>query len=451
MKKYLWSLPTLALALAGRVEAQQAYQWGNLSSNDALRVVQLFKKLPYPPQFATVNLQQGPFLEPSEYELSSEYAITLSNGFSTYRVSAYTPTRFAFTNTLFISDLPAFYAIASAPNAPLPYDATVLNQHKLSLQQMQTIADAFVQSHYPDPGILKPGQAISLCSNDLNYFITSKSFCYSQKLPDGTLGPSFCNVGVDTIYGQVIRYTQAYYPSLTAPNNNTLSSAQCWQIASQSFPNHNGQYKSGGNLFINAPDSMGLESMGRGYTFTDPKDVFDIEYRAEIDATTGAIIGTDLTQGGTKDRNAPHPKSPAGISKLPPYMAQAVPGKPLPFVRDGRSAMLSAPPLQISGTTYLYVGYLTYGTEGAKINYKDSRHLAISGKNLELALDPASRNYTLNGGKKQMSAKPIFVRGHCYVPLDVAQQILPGTLRYDPKAQTVCYDSPPAAKVAAAK
>ncbi|MCC6442811.1 MAG: hypothetical protein IT210_05065 [Armatimonadetes bacterium] len=244
--------------------------------------------------------------------------------------------------------------------------------------------------------------------------------------------------------GKVVEYLASYFPILisTAPG---LTGEQAMTSAMNALLDVPGEPGTVEELFVAQPDALGLERLVYRLTFTGVgvADHTDSNtYVAMVDAFDGSVYYWDIRMGlPTKSNGA----SIAGAHTVRPIKKFLPTSKSPVVIWNGRKVSLGYPPILADDLPYIYIGYLCYGAPGSKLVYRNRKQVVIAGGGRYLVFSLNSRWYQINNRKQRMPAKPVIVKGRCYVPLEVAQKVLPFRIRYEAKGRQVCFDSLPQA------
>lgn len=433
-------LGLLLTALVPRASAQ-GYVWQPLSADDVTQSVRNFEgdpalavKVVETPPGSTASTAPAPWI-----------SYVLAAGDYRYTVCAYSRDMFIRDDMTFLLEKPTFYG--------QPYDLDALKQQAMSQSAAQSIARAFMLAHFPHPEVLTQTMVWPEFEHDKMtgnpVFINDYEICYFQQAANGAEGPAECYVTVDTVKGQVVKYSGRSFPLLigTTP---TLRADQATASAMNALNIVQGTPKPATGLMVSVPDAFGNETLLYDVRFigislppgqTDTTDVYPENYTATVDAFTGNVVHTDMLM-----KLMGHYKSnePPSFSSTRKRLARKLKTtqKQLQFVWAGQPSKINYSPLYIGGAAYMCADYLCYRSPDAKITAKKDGYFHVSGRKRVLDFRLDSQSYRFNGQPKRMSTKPVLVNGRYYVPLDVMQAVLPGKWRYDTQAQTVYYDPP---------
>ena len=421
--KYSGALLLLLIGLPGA--HAQGYAWGSLSSDDAIQVVRNFEG----DQTLAVSVTQMPAANPGGP--APEYGYTLTAGVYKYFVCEYTPDLVDRDYENFIVKKDEFYG--------QPYDAATLQQSVMSQDAAQSIAQAFMQAHYPAPQLLQAPVA----STDFNSdpaFTATYSFEFTQDCGGGVSGPSFCSVTVDTVLGRVVFYDAGDFPTLVSAAPY-LSVDQAMASAMNGLNITNGLSGTVMDLGITKPDPLGAEQLYYRLRFSgvgpaDPTGPPEW-YQVVVDANSGAVLEWDV-EASLISRT----RAGSSLASVRRHMAKRSASRPasLGFLWGGAHTRLSYPPLLIHGHPYLWVGYLCYGEPRARAAYNRTGSVEVHGAGRNLRVGTQSTRWRLNGINHRSAAAAVMVDGHCYVPLDVVGSMLPFTVHYDARKKQVSFE-----------
>ena len=440
---------SLSLSILPTSLFAQGYAWHPVTPKEAAQAVRRFEANPslsfkLTPAVTEDTTQPGKWRIvphttgiPSRNDLLCSY--NLSAGRYQYDVNYYTEDEFSRIDTSFF-DAEKFYG--------QPYDPAVLKPLAMSESSAQIIAQAFMNSHYPEPARLnkmsiKPNFGGRGDVSESLRFVHSYQFSFNQDCGNGVMAPAGCYVEVDTVRGQVISFVGTHYPVLISPLPK-LTGDEAMAIAMNALGISDGVPNKVEATGISGPDSMGQEILYHDVTFDGKRagDSIYQRYYVVVDANTGEIQHWDIANGIVKRPTEP---ASAAFVLLRANMAKkpASAGTSLKLTTKAGQVSLNYPPLAIHGEAYLYANYLCEGVPDAKISTKLGEQIDITSKSRQVSLRLNSQSYRVNGQARQMSAKPVLLNGRCYVPLDVVQTVLGGKWSYDAKAQTVRYDPLP--------
>ena len=441
IKYYLLILTLICLPTAS---SAQTFNWQSLSQQDAIQVVKVFENNPVlavnvnPP-----NTHGFVDTDPAMFDDTDGYSLTTSR--YQYTVSKFTHYKFTRTDRLFLAaDLTQFYGQT--------YDPVALSQKAMSRNAVVSIAVSFMQTHFPHPEVLSPGKVVAHYATGntpgaITSFIDYYSVGFYQTI-NGVLAPAFCTINVDTVRGQVVSYSQNYYPVLIS-TLAYLSSNQAMAAAISAFmnmPNTSATELTSpdkvGTLYVTKPDAMGLEILAYDVEFdaAESADNMATTFTATVDADTGNVLSWGELENARPPINAQ--KSNLFAELCLQEAQNQTDYKPLYslILIAGKETKLNCAPLLIKKQAYFDAAYLCYGLASAKMVIKTSKQIAIEGQKRQVSFGVNSQIYQVNGQTKRMSAKPVFINGRCYVPLDVMQTVLGGQWSYDKQTQTVRYD-----------
>ena len=267
----------------------QSYQWQPLSPNDAIQAVRAFENNPN----LAVTVTWQPPQPLSSPDPQSGYKLTA--GRYEYMVCAYTPKLIFRDDALFLRAQDQFYGQTPDPN--------VLAPQAMSENAALAIAQAFMTAHYPAPQIITKFLASSQLAGKSYLtdadFIESYNFTFWQDCGGGTVGPSFCDIEVDTIKGMVVSYAGSYFPVLISPVPSlTKDQAMAALLNQLQVPDGVPEHVSG--PCVTKPDAFGAQQLVYTLRFggTVPTGVAGYaEYSADVDANTGALISLDELLG----------------------------------------------------------------------------------------------------------------------------------------------------------
>jgi hypothetical protein len=433
MKNLMTQLALCSILLtAGAATLAQGYTWENLTENDAIQVVRDFEGDPNL-NVSSDGLSVMDFEDPAMFAQTEEYQLH-ANGYS-YHVSRYTRYRFSRQDEAFGPDYSEFYG--------QPYDPYTLAGQVMPQADAEAIAISYMQAHFPAPQILTqhtvrpryPGRVMDPDPHFIQYYTVD----FVQDCGDGVVGPSFCQVDVDSVHGRIVGYGQAYYPVLV-PTVPGLTGEQATAAAMNVLLTEPGTPETVDNLYVSHPDALGVEHLVYSLKFTGIGPAYPTPetYFCHVDAFNGAVLGWDIimsARAGTHgDRNTL--ATQCRTRKGP----RASTCRTLAVSLNGKRSNLSYPPLIVTDRPFMYVGYLCYGTADVKLRYKNREHITVTGTTRQMVFNLNSRAYRLNGQTRKLPAKPVIVNGRCYVPLEAAQAVLPFRISYDAKACVVRFD-----------
>jgi len=424
----VWSV----LLMADLPALAQGYTWENLSEEDAIRVVRDFERDPSLSVVSDGLEMTEP--DPSGFAQSEEYRLH-ANG-QTYTVSRYTPHRFTRSDDAFVLDKDAFYG--------QPHDPCALAGQVMPQADAEAIAIAYMQAHFPDPQSLnrrsvRPRGTTWVLDPDPR-FTEAYVVWFDQVLPGGVIGPSLCVVTVDSVFGRVVGYIQAYYPVLV-PIVPTLTGDQAMMAAMGAMLYEPGIPESVDRLFVTPPDALGLEHLVYDVKFTGrgpacPSD--PTTYHCLVNAFSGSVVDWDILQRLRTSMRPEHSRSAKqGLTRR--GWRPSV-HKTLASLLNGRPMHLGYPPLFIGSRPMVYVGYLAYGAPGSRARYGGRADIRVEGPGRSLRFSVESKACRIDGRRLSLPARPAIVNGRCYVPIEAAQAVLPFRIAYDPKAGVVRFD-----------
>lgn len=410
----------------------QGHTWEDLTEEDAVRVVREFESDPLL-EVTPDELEVAEIVDPSMFAQSAEFRLH-ANGFE-YTISRYTRHRFSRHSETFGLDNDAFYG--------QPYDPYALAGQAMPPENAEAIAIAFMQAHFPDPQILTrrtvTPRGIGEMLDPDPHFTSYYAVDFQQDCGGGVSGPSFCHVEVDSVFGRVIGFIQAYYPVLvsTVPE---LTGEQATIAAMNAMLSQPGTPETVESLSVTHPDALGIERLAYHLSFTGLGPAYPTEetYVCTVDAQTGGVLNWDIVMGTRRRPGA----SGAGGFRFGHRLRRAPPLASAAVEIGGRVTLLAYPPLLLEGRPYLYVGYLAYGLPGARARYCGRRDIRVSGAGRDLRFSVESATCRINGSKVTLSAKPVILSGRCYVPLEAARGVLPLRVSYDARARRVRLDPP---------
>ena len=431
----------IAIAFCCPAAKAQSYRWQSLTSDDAIQVVRSFEGN----QTLAVTVIAMPPSSPNGPAANIGY--TLATAGNTYKVCQFTPNQLSRFTDLF-ADVTQYYG--------QPYDASALQQQGMSRASAQAIADAFVQSRYPSPSILS-SPTVSLFFNLDPAFTATYTFRYNQDCGNGVYGPSFCEVTVDTVKGQVVYFGESYFPVLIS-TTPALTGDQATAAAMNSLQISGGVPGQVTLTGISKPDPLGAESLYYELTFVGqaPTDTFPEDYVATVDANNGNVLDDSITAAlGPRPRLKPSPAFLKLRARIAAKMARD--GKRLDFRWNGRPTRVNYPPRLIHGRVYFYSGYLSHERPSSpSILHPGKKVLPGSGQGETETVTVGrgrqsarfvvgSRRWQLNGRTLESPAPALMVGGKCYVSMEVARRLLTG-LSYNPITRQVCYQPANSAK-----
>jgi len=409
----------------------QGYIWVNQTSADAISAVRAFEGNPV----LNVTITSMPDGTPAASYLTRHDDYTLAAGVYQYRVCKYTLDFFSRRDLTFDDDS-TFYG--------QPYDPNVLTLQAMSQANAQTIAQAFLSSHYPAPQLLQLLTVSSTYGAKINYndadFIQTYEFRFDQDCGNGVLGPSSCLVKVDTILGKVVGYYSRRFPVLVS-TTPVLSGNQAMAAVFTNLQVVGGQPLRIDGLAVSLPDAFGVEQLTYSLLFAGGVSGSSVmsEYSASVNATTGDVLGYSIINSMTLPKPSPQ-FDHFTVPQIPPKKQSRV--QRLGAIKDHWKTQLTYPPLLIGGQPYLYIGYLGYGSVQTSLRYHAfNRKVILTTPDRQVIFQVASRRYTLHGELRRMAAPPILVNNRCYVPLEVAEGLMPFSLHYEVKTAVVRFES----------
>lgn len=435
--KYLQFIALLSLMLNMLVPQafSQAYPWQPLSANDAIQEVRNFEGN----QGLGVSVAQTPSVQ-SEPAPWVNYVLTAGN--YEYHVCAYSRDVFSRRDMNFILDKPTFYG--------QPYDPNALKPQAISQAASQAIALTFMQSHFPYYTTLTQTKVWPEYDYDTAtgnpVFIKDYEFAFFEKSVSGVGGPSECRVTVDTIHGKIINYIAKAFPLLINLTPG-ISADQATAFAMNTLNIVQGTPMPATGLVVSLPDAFGNETLLYGVNFTgipmsqgqtDTTGMSPENYTATVDAFSGEVVYTAMLMNIVGHYT---PKETQSFSLTRKAIARKHNPllKELQFAWAGQLSKLNYSPVSVGKTAYVCMDYLGYHSANIKVTTKGNCY-NINGLQRHITFKLDSRMYLINGQTKQMSVKPVFVNGRCYVPLDVMQTVLGGQWSYDKQTQIVRYD-----------
>ncbi len=273
-------------------------------------------------------------------------------------------------------------------------------------------------------------------------FIPSYSWTFAQDLGSGVIGPNFCDVTVDSVLGQVVRYFGSHFPVLIS-RVPSLSPQQAMQAAMQAVLYAPGQPGEVRGLSVTKPDPMNGQRLLYQLTFSEvgignPRQA--TSYSVFVDANDGTLVEWDVLSS-----IAPPSSRTAGLCVVFDIAAAKALQKKrakqvqqvLGFVWEGQTLTLTYPPTRIGGRPYVYAGYLASGQKGAGVRSHGAHRLTIVSGKRAIELQDSGHTYRYVGKETALPAPSVRVDGRWYVPLQVAQSGWNGSLTYDATKKVV--------------
>jgi len=420
----------------------QSYIWQTLSPNDAIQAVQVFEGdsslgvTVMPPSYqgfsSLVSITQTPV--PNSIP-STDIGYDLNAGRYDYRICAFSRDIFFKDDHWFIYNKPLFYG--------QPYDPNVLAPLAMSQSAAKTIAQAYMTAHYPHPELLtqmsvRPKFAgVKFKSTDAD-FIEAYRFAFYQQSSNGVEGPGNCVIDVDTVKGQVVHCYACSFPLLINPVPS-LTSDQATASAMNILNVVQGVPAPSTGMDVGWPDALGNETVVYYVKFsgiplppgqTDPTGYYAQNYVATVDAFTGNVIySSSLMSIG--DGVGKNPRSSFNALRARMKSVNRSSPQEIKCLWDGKEVKLNHPAYMISGKPYLYAGALCYGLSDARLNAQGNHQYSVTSAKRRIDFTPDSDNYVFNGKHYRLIAKPVLLKGQCYVPLEMVRQIMPNLVAHD--------------------
>ncbi len=409
----------LILLCACRLASGQGYIWIALTPEEAIQSVRAFEGNP----LLALTMTDLPDPMPSNNHTSSQECYILESNGYTYFAGKYSASRMSRFDKSF-DDYETYYG--------QPYDTAALAAQVRPVGELLAIATAFMNAHYAHPAILNGIETMprtgALISGQATTFVKSYEFTFFQSLAGGARGPSACTVEVDAIRGKIVSYFSHYYPVLIS----VVPQLTPEQAVNAFFAQLNvaqGQPTALRMLGVSRPDALGVETLYYGFDFDGmmPGDRGVSHYIGSVDANTGEPLSYGIIHG----TNDAKPKPGFLNWRRAPATAPRQVYKTCLLRQNGIDVKPAYTPLMIEGEPCLYVGYLCAGWAGVRMTYDAStRTVSLTGGNRSVALRALSVGWLLNGRRVMAKRSPILVHGRLYIPLEIAQRVLPFPLSF---------------------
>jgi hypothetical protein len=410
-------LTLTAIGLSCGPSAGQTYVWGCLTTADAIRCVREFEG----------NLSLAVAVTASPQSLlgppGPDVSYRLSAGVYAYTVCAYTASLFQRSDSQFQADKAAFYG--------QPYDPSVLKSQSMSRAAAQSIAQATMLAHFPNPQMLD-------CTEEDDWrlgtsdFVDAYVFTFYGRSSGGVAGPSFCKVTVDSVRGRVVRYSAALFPVLIG----TIPALTCQQAAAcaASVLGISDAQLDGDPVppLVSKPDALGVERLYYSLFVigTDAVTQDTMRWRAYVDANDGSVIETAVVMS--------RPAKRANRGRLPRMAGGRQVQLKVQFL--GRPTELHSPPVLVANRAYMHSRYLCSSAGGSQLKWKAPGRLTVSGPGRRVTFGVGSTACTVRGRHVRLPAPPVLVAGRCYVPIELVNNVLPYRVRFDAATRTVCIE-----------
>ena len=307
-------------------------------------------------------------------------------------------------------------------------DTASLAPSAISQASAQQIAQEFMLHQFPDPQKLTLMRTIP--SKNLEPFVTSYDFFFCQDVGNGVRGPASCEVEVDTVYGRVVWYVGKDRPIL-APVVPSITADQAAAAALAAFaPNGGGELSAVLAVGLTAPDAFGNETIAYSIVLSHPS------VKVSVDGFTGQILDhIDLLSLSKSDPNA---VERARKARLSPRVSLDT----LLVATDGRKPdRYNRPPVRLAGQAYLPADFLRCGDRAAKVTWaSDHKNYTLVTPRHQLTFTMGEKTYTLDGRKQTLKHSPAVVLDQPYVPLELAEKLMPYHLTYLAATKTVHFE-----------
>jgi hypothetical protein len=431
----------LLLLCASTAAFGQLYNWTFITPEQAIQTVRDFEG----DQHLEVTVVSGPqgrfpddlWLGLYRYVLATErYEYVCSQG------------RMDRSDRLFRGDWAEFY--------DGEMDNEVLKARMLPESDTESIATAFMNSRYPEPSVLTDVNVHT--AQHHGAFSPCRVYTFYQCHPANLTIPCICEVSVDTVFGRVVKYVADHFPllidvqPLLTPEEAAASAVGIMRMTDATLVKAS-------PLFVYPPDPWGLERLilrlhiigTAPYDAADwvnlvvlptwqypekklkPEDMIgekeSYRYAVYVDAHDGSVVYWDellaLSDGkGTPIKPAVRKRYPCLSTKL-----------------DGATVPLSSPPILIEERVFIGARYLCQGDSAARLVRKDTNTFALTRDGKEFIFALNSSEYTADGKRRRLPARPQIVNDRLFLPAEVLTDVLGYKIRYDSAGKTLHMES----------